>query len=507
MSPTSTQPPAPEPLASGSSGESPGGAADAPDVLSAVGDAPELLAAAVERAVQTARRDRSTRGAPEPPAALRPFLGFTRRIPPRAQRAVLGVLHEDDVFRERVAQGADEGELGRASLLFLTRPESWEKELAAIVHADAEERQDIDAARSEVSAQRRLEQLSETVERLRADLAEATTIRVDTEAAASGLRADVLSLGAERDDLTESVARLESERARAVRELKAAEAIAADRLANQRRDRAALEAALARVAELESRSEPPAVEVDPLRRPTEVAEPAQVPVPGQSAAWADSRRRTAAAAIGSAATAARALGAALAAAAEALADDIAGAEATDAPDAGATASPSRSAAQAGADAGVSSRPPRRVPVRLRGGVVEGTVEGLRQLLANASIIAIVDGYNVTMQGWPSLDRTAQRDMLVRSLGALQAQVGSTIHVVFDGDADGARPHVAVPLPIRVHFSDAETEADDVILSTVADLPTDTAVLVVSSDRRVADGARRLGANVASSSELLDLLRS
>lgn len=135
------------------------------------------------------------------------------------------------------------------------------------------------------------------------------------------------------------------------------------------------------------------------------------------------------------------------------------------------------------------------------------MEGLRQLLANAAMVVIVDGYNVTMQGWPSLDGPAQRDTLVRSLGSLQARVASTIHVVFDGDADGARPHVAVPLPIRVHFSDAETEADDVILSTVADLPTDTPVLVVSSDRRVTDGARRLGANVASSSELLELLRA
>ena len=146
-------------------------------------------------------------------------------------------------------------------------------------------------------------------------------------------------------------------------------------------------------------------------------------------------------------------------------------------------------------------------MRLRGGLVEGTVEGLRQLLGIAAMVTIIDGYNVTMQGWPALDRTAQRDTLVRSLGSLQAQVASAIHVVFDGDADGARPHVAAPLPIRVHFSHADTEADDVILSTVADLPTDTPVLVVSSDRRVTDGARRLGANVASSSELLELLRA
>ena len=69
-----------------------------------------------------------------------------------------------------------------------------------------------------------------------------------------------------------------------------------------------------------------------------------------------------------------------------------------------------------------------------------------------------------------------------------------------------RPSVGAPLPVRVHFSPADTEADDVILSMVAGLPTDTPVLVVSSDRRVAEGARRLGANSVRSSVLLELLR-
>ena len=78
--------------------------------------------------------------------------------------------------------------------------------------------------------------------------------------------------------------------------------------------------------------------------------------------------------------------------------------------------------------------------------------------------------------------------------------------MFDGDAEGRRPAVGAPLPVRVHFSPADTEADDVILSMVAGLPTDTPVLVVSSDRRVAEGARRLGANSVRSSVLLELLR-
>ena len=65
--------------------------------------------------------------------------------------------------------------------------------------------------------------------------------------------------------------------------------------------------------------------------------------------------------------------------------------------------------------------------------------------------------------------------------------------------------MAAPLPVRVHFSPAGVEADDVILDMVTELPTDTAVLVVSSDRRVAQGSRRLGANTAGSDALIALL--
>ena len=121
------------------------------------------------------------------------------------------------------------------------------------------------------------------------------------------------------------------------------------------------------------------------------------------------------------------------------------------------------------------------------------------------LVAIIDGYNVSMELRPSLGRTEQRDSLIRSLGSLAARLPATIHVVFDGDDDGRRPAVGAPLPVRVHFSHAEIEADDLILDMVAELPTDVPVLVVSTDRRVAEGARRLGANAVRAGELIALL--
>jgi predicted RNA-binding protein with PIN domain len=156
---------------------------------------------------------------------------------------------------------------------------------------------------------------------------------------------------------------------------------------------------------------------------------------------------------------------------------------------------------------VAQRPPRRTPLRLLRGAIDGSVEGVEQLLSTPQIILIADGYNISMEAWPLLDGAAQRSSLLNMLAALQARTSALVHVVFDGEGAGSRPAVGAPLAVRVHFSKADVEADDVILDMVAGLPTDQPVIVVSSDRRVQDGARRLGANVVSSGQLLALTRS
>lgn len=482
MPPTSTQPPASEPPAG----------RDWP---------PELLTPALERAVQVARRDAGTRGAPAPPTSLRPVLGFTKRLPSRALRSVQGALDADDGFRRRVAEGADEAELGRAAWLYLTRPDGWQDELAPLVDAVVEEQRDTAALRSELSAQRRVEQLGESLERLRSELAEVRSEQARVESDLARERAARLAADAARDELVERVASLEAERARAVKELKAAEATATARLEDLRAARARLEPLEDQVRALEDQLAAEGDPSPPVDGPTAPSD--GVPAASDSSLWADRDPAAVAAAVTRAAHAAAALGEALAAASEALtptAPDSAPPSNDGVPSADTGPAPVRPRAEA------RSRPPRRVPVRLRGGVHDGSAEGLQQLLEVAGIVAIVDGYNVSMEGWPSLDQHGQRTSLVSALGGLQARVPAAIHVVFDGDADGRRPTVAAPLPVRVHFSPADTEADDVILSMVAGLPTDAPVLVVSSDRRVAEGARRLGANAVRSSVLLDLLR-
>ena len=116
---------------------------------------------------------------------------------------------------------------------------------------------------------------------------------------------------------------------------------------------------------------------------------------------------------------------------------------------------------------------------------------------------IVDGYNVTKSGYPELSLADQRDRLIRALAALSARVSVELTVVFDGAA------VTVAQPagrgIRVLFSPPGVLADDVIRDLVAAEPAGRIIVVVSSDREVADAVSRNGARTADAASLLRVL--
>ena len=481
----------------------------------------ELLIGALERAVVTARRDASTVDAPAPPAKLRPVLRFAK-LPSRALQTVRAVLDSDDEFRARVAAGATENDLGRASWLFLERPEGWDEEFELLSAAAVEESEDERASRREGVAERRLAQVEATLESLRVDHGRSTAALDAAESALAEERAGRARLEADAAALSARLDELGEERAATVKHLKATEALATNRLDELRSLRA-------RVAELEERlAQRPAVpdvpldaaelpfdepdldgtsaEVAALDRPpaaTAADQVAPAPAPVPPSPWEGLDPARVADAVARAAAASAALGDALADAARLLVPDPS--LSTGPPAGGDTVATAASEVGAGVRE-PSIRPPRRSPMRLRGGVHDGTAEGVEQLASTPGAVVIVDGYNVSMEGWPALDRSHQRSSLTRALGALRNRTGANVHVVFDGDDDGRRPTVGAPLPVRVHFSPAEVEADDVILAMVAELPTDVPVVVASSDRRVAEGARRLGANVVRSDALLALLR-
>ncbi|NLU77433.1 hypothetical protein HCA58_03300 [Micromonospora sp. HNM0581] len=117
---------------------------------------------------------------------------------------------------------------------------------------------------------------------------------------------------------------------------------------------------------------------------------------------------------------------------------------------------------------------------------------LDQLLALPRAHLVVDGYNVTKRGFGDMSLEQQRKRLISGLGGIAAQTGDEVTVVFDG---AERVHGLPPAPrgVRVLFSRKGETADELIRRLVRAEPPGRPVVVVSSDREVADGVRRHGA--------------
>ncbi|GAB1514281.1 NYN domain-containing protein [Actinophytocola sp. KF-1] len=126
---------------------------------------------------------------------------------------------------------------------------------------------------------------------------------------------------------------------------------------------------------------------------------------------------------------------------------------------------------------------------------------LDRLLALPSVHLVVDGYNVTKTGYPELSLSEQRERLIRQLAALAARTSAEVTLVFDGAGVVAVPTTA-PRGVRVLFSDPGVLADDVIRALVTAEPEGRPVVVVTSDRAVADSVRRRGAHPVPSAVLL-----
>lgn len=151
--------------------------------------------------------------------------------------------------------------------------------------------------------------------------------------------------------------------------------------------------------------------------------------------------------------------------------------------------------------------PRR-RVALPPGVVGSSLEGLRAALETSGAddpAVIVDGYNVSMQAWGDAAPDTQRQRLCALLERLHVRTNRSVTVVFDGaDVEGLRPPRRPG--VRVVFSPADLEADDVVVAEVEELPPERPALVVSSDRWVQDHAEAEGALVVRSELFLEYLR-
>ncbi|MGP4042657.1 NYN domain-containing protein [Streptomyces sp. 2A115] len=128
-----------------------------------------------------------------------------------------------------------------------------------------------------------------------------------------------------------------------------------------------------------------------------------------------------------------------------------------------------------------------------------------QLLALPQAHLVVDGYNVTKTGYPQMPLEKQRLRLLGQLSQLAAQTGAEVTCVFDGAELAAPVLLAPPRGVRVLFSKPGITADELIRQLVRAEPPGRPVIVVSTDREVADGVAKAGARPVASVVLLKRL--
>jgi predicted RNA-binding protein with PIN domain len=438
------------------------------------------------------------------PTALRPFLSF-RRLSGRALERARRVLDEDDEFRERVRDAVERDDVGEAGWLMLDRPEGWEERLDEL---RGEAVREADQAGSAEEAARLGRELARAIEERDEAMAAARQARGEQDRAARAL--DDARAGREAAEqravaLDEELAELRRQRAEAVRDLKAQEVRANARLEELKMAQADLAAARREVTELEDALSGD-VDTDAARRAAErVPDDSGSPADGQQPVGAEPAptldRDALAALVARAAEAAALLSSSLAEAAELVrpVDDSASQGGAEAPAEVVTGpAPERPPAR--------PRPARREPVSIPVGVFDDTPEAALHLLRHSGTTLAVDGYNVSLAGWPTLALSAQRRRLVDALEALAARTGCGVVVVFDGaDVGSGLPGESRPRGVQVRFTAPGVEADDELLALLDALPVDRPVTVASSDRRVVDGSRRRGASVISGLQLLAVL--
>ena len=155
----------------------------------------------------------------------------------------------------------------------------------------------------------------------------------------------------------------------------------------------------------------------------------------------------------------------------------------------------------------ASSPRTRKPLPVPKGRLEDAPETLESWLGNGRVHLLIDGYNVAKAegGFGKLPLEKQRDRLVQEANKLAHRVEGRTIVVFDGSKVPAGIARRSRGKAEVEFSRDGEIADDHIIVRLEELPPEPAILV-TNDKELQQRGRKLGATIATSNQLLALVR-
>ncbi|MET0663623.1 MAG: NYN domain-containing protein [Ilumatobacteraceae bacterium] len=412
------------------------------------------LRSAIEFAVLIAEQTQRRKPPMAVPNELRLFFGKPR-VPSGALGRLRRSIEADDVFRSRIAAGASPELVDDVGRLWLQRPDGWVDDALAAILAAETERAAVDGAAALRRAEKRRLAAEESAVRARAEA-------VRLQALVDEQRTEIDRLVADVDKANDSLTEMR------------AELIDVRNEARHARDReAAATAKLERtIAASGAENSDPRVGVDDTSAAAEMLAALRAEIDAE-------------------------LGEIRAALSRSTVSIDAAIERASAvlhrTDADAADGPHRHPSGA----------PRRRPLRLPGGVLAASAEAAAHLVRSGARV-LIDGYNVSMLGWPNLSIDEQRSALVNAVENMTLRHGTDATVVFDG-ADVVGAHSLRRRSTRVVFSPSGVIADDVIRAEVERTPAARHVVVVTNDAAIARDVRAAGANVLPSNALLAVL--
>jgi predicted RNA-binding protein with PIN domain len=152
-------------------------------------------------------------------------------------------------------------------------------------------------------------------------------------------------------------------------------------------------------------------------------------------------------------------------------------------------------------------PAARSALRVPKGRLGDDPETLKKWLARDDVRLVIDGYNVAKAdgGYEDLQLESQRERLVDALFKLAKMTGTETIVVFDAQRVPGRRSRKSKRPVVIEWSNPGEIADDYIVSRLEELPPDP-VILVTNDKELQERGRALAATIATSQQLLALIR-